>query len=273
MNEVIEIRDDFDLEKIRLSGQAFRILRTGGNSEAPAYSFFYRGNRLDIQQVEPVRYKISSSRETFDKVWRPYFDLDRNYSEIRSCARGKNEFLDVALDFGRGLRILRQDPWEMVVTFIVSQRRSMPAIATAVDKIARNFGNYNKGLDYFEFPTPERICEVSQDEIRDCGVGYRAPYIQDAAQKVASGEVDLQKCETLGDEALFETLTSVSGVGPKVANCIMLFGYARLSRAPVDVWIERVINEQFAGKDPFPDFGDVAGIIQQYMFFWRTQNK
>ena len=266
MSTVVTVEDDFDLEKIRLSGQIFRMTKEGED-----YRLIHGNHQLKIQQENDSKFLVSCSKEEFEQLWQPYFDLGRNYADIRRKFKGQNAFVDMTLDFGRGLRILRQDPWEMIVTFIISQRRSMPAIATAVDKLCTLYGE-DCG-EFFSFPTAEKLCSLTENDIRECGVGYRAPYILDAANKVVSGELSLEVCKNLPDDDLFNKLCEIKGVGTKVANCIMLFGFARTSRAPVDVWIERVITEEFAGKNPFPTFGEYAGIIQQYMFYWKTQNK
>ena len=265
MSSLITIEDDFDLQKIRLSGQIFRMTKDGEE-----YRLVHGNHQLKIKQKNDSKFLVSCSEEEFEHLWQPYFDLGRNYSNIRKQYQGQNSFVDMTLEFGRGLRILHQDPWEMIVTFIISQRRSMPAIVTAVDKLCTLYGE-DLG-DFFAFPSAEKLCTLTENDIRECGVGYRAPYILDAANKVATGELSLEVSEKLPDDELFEKLCEIKGVGTKVANCIMLFGFARTSRAPVDVWIQRIIDEEFAGTNPFPTYGNHAGIIQQYMFYWKTQN-
>lgn len=180
-------------------------------------------------------------------------------------------FLTQAEQAGRGLRILRQDPWEMLITFIISQRKNIPAIRQAVEKLAVLYGHPVKEM-LFTFPTPEELGSASEADLRAAGLGYRAPYVKDAADKVLSGELDLEALGKLDDEALFEKLMTVKGVGKKVANCICLFGFGRTSRAPVDVWIERAIS-LCGGVDPFPAFGEYAGIMQQYAFYYMTHQK
>ena len=271
MSTIIKIEDDFDLEKIMYSGQVFTLKKEESGKEEPLYSVFSGNHFLKIRETSSETYEVSCSREEFDSFWANYFDLNRNYSKLRASLFGKNDFLDESLKFGKGLRILRQDPWEMIVTFIISQRRSMAAIRCAVAKIVKMFGDERD--DFVHFPSPETLARASSADVRACGVGYRAEYIIDAAQKVLSGEISISECEKLSDEDLFLKLCEIKGVGEKVANCIMLFGFGRTSRAPVDVWIKRVIDEAFNGKNPFPDYGDVAGIVQQYMFYWKTQHK
>ena len=345
MTSVIKITDDFDLEKIRCSGQIFRMKKVavdGGAHHAHhahhAYTLINGSNILQIQELESSsavstegtasaakiidalsnkvlkaseltsrEYLISCSQDEVKKIWHPFFDLGRNYVQIRKQFSGKNDFIDDCLSFGRGLRILKQDPWEMIVTFIISQRKSMPAIATCVEKLCAAFGDrisferaqsaavlggsaqcgstqYSaaQGIavlsgstqgDLYTFPSAEKLAALNEDTLLKCGLGYRAAYVLDAARKVNSSELSIQECKDLPDEELFSKLCEIRGVGSKVANCIMLFGFGRTSCAPIDVWISRVIDQEFAGTNPFPTFGSYAGIIQQYMFFWKTQHK
>lgn len=370
MTSVIKITDDFDLEKIRCSGQIFRMKKVavdGGAHHAHhahhAYTLINGSNILQIQELESSsavstegtasaakiidapsnkvlkaseltsrEYLISCSQDEFKKIWHPFFDLGRNYVQIRKQFSGKNDFIDDCLSFGRGLRILKQDPWEMIVTFIISQRKSMPAIATCVEKLCAAFGdrisferaqgaavlggsaqcgsaqysaaqcntaqsrstqcssaqsdsaqnkaaqkntaqNHSNQNNFYTFPSAEKLAALSEDTLLKCGLGYRAAYVLDAARKVNSGELSIKECKDLPDEELFSKLCEIRGVGLKVANCIMLFGFGRTSCAPIDVWISRVIDQEFAGTNPFPTFGSYAGIIQQYMFFWKTQHK
>lgn len=291
MTTAIKITDDFDIEKIAKSGQCFRMkkinhfsksedeCRAVSKCENPIFCNIASGHYIEIQKSNDTKneWLVSCTKKEFDDFWKNYFDLGRSYRNIRKNATGQNGFVDMTLDYGKGLRILKQDPWEMIVTFIISQRRSMPAIATAVDKICTLCGEelqtQNECTIKHSFPTPEALLNLTESDIRNCGVGYRAPYILDAAKKVSSEELDLELCKKLDDDELFSKLCTIKGVGTKVANCIMLFGFSRTKRAPVDVWIQRVIDQDFKGVNPFSEMGENAGIIQQYFFFYKTQNK
>lgn len=262
------IKDDFDLEKIMNSGQVFRIQKSDNDS----YCIVHQDKILYISKDGSNTYNVSCDQRTWNETWRDYFDLNRDYSKIRKDYAGNNNFVDVTMNFGQGLRILKQDPWEMLITFIISQRKSMKAIKSSIDKICLQFGVCLDD-EIYKFPSPQNLCQASISEIQACGVGYRADYIKSAAESVATGALDLCSCAKKDDGELFYELCKVKGVGTKVANCIMLFGFGRVGRAPIDVWIERVIQDEFGGVNPFPEFGDVAGIIQQYFFFFKTQNK
>ncbi|MDO4842505.1 MAG: 8-oxoguanine DNA glycosylase, N-terminal domain-containing protein, partial [Phoenicibacter congonensis] len=152
MAATVTISDDFDLEKIRKSGQCFRITRRDDEG-SPVFTVVSKNHYLEMStsSSNANEWNISCTKKEFSDFWATYFDLDRSYEEIRNAAECDNAFLNEALYFGRGLRILKQDPWEMIVTFIISQRRSMPAIATAVDKICHCFGDDNG--KFFEFPS------------------------------------------------------------------------------------------------------------------------
>jgi N-glycosylase/DNA lyase len=239
-------------------------------------------------------FAVSCSAETWQRVWEPYFDLARNYAAIRAKAAGQVPFLDAAMATGAGLRILRQDPWEMLVSFIISQRKSIPAIRTSVEALCTNFGqelpvpalpaaasnSENHASDTFDilgggqtvhaFPTPDALCRATDAQLASCGLGYRVPYVRSAAQMVQSGEIDLEACAKMPDEQLFLELQRVHGVGKKVANCVCLFAFGRTAMVPIDVWIQRVIDEECAGQNPFLQFGNAAGIMQQYAFYHMT---
>ena len=176
------------------------------------------------------------------------------------------------MEYGRGIRVLWQDEWEMLVSFIISQRKSIPAIRRAVELLSERFGE-RLGSDsegpVYAFPTAEALCCAGEQALQECGLGYRTRYVLHAAQQAAEGTLDLKKLASLPDEALFARLMELDGVGKKVANCVCLFGYGRVGRVPVDVWIERLIRDEFAGQDPFPQFGPEAGVVQQYLFFYK----
>lgn len=271
----VQITDDFNLSKIADCGQCFRARKLDDGS----VRYISGEDVLLIREDAPHRFQVSCTGEEWETVWSRYFDLSRNYSRIRDICENEfaeeepetADFLHAAAEAGRGLRILRQDPWEMLVTFIISQRKNMPAIASAVEKLSDLYGHtLSEGL--CTFPAPDELIQAEERDLRAVGLGYRAPYIRDATEKVLSGELDLEAMKNLDDDELFEKLMTVKGVGKKVANCICLFGYGRTGRSPVDVWIERAI-EKCGGVDPFPRFGEYAGIMQQYVFYYMTHNK
>ena len=267
----IHIEDDFSLEKIAISGQCFRVKRF----ENGVYRFIKSGHVLYIKKIGEGAYEISCGMEEWRAIWEEYFDLGRDYGGLRNRAEGKSEYVRLALNCGQGLRVLRQDPWEMLITFIISQRKSIPAISKSVEALARRYGRPVK-TDYetvYTFPGPKELSCATEEELSACGLGYRVSYVQDAVRQAVSGLIDLEGMAQLEDEQLFDVLLGIRGVGRKVANCVCLFGYGRMSRVPVDVWISRVIEEECQGKDPFPLFGAEAGIIQQFVFYYKRNQR
>ena len=264
----VQITDDFDLDKILASGQCFRPQKQADGW----YRFLSGKHLLFLKPQGSGEYAVRCEPGMWEQFWHGYFDLDRSYSALRGKLDGQNDFLQRAMEYGRGIRVLRQDAWEMLVTFIISQRKSIPAIRTAVNLLAECCGEplYNEGgKTVYAFPSAEALCRAGEQTLQQCGLGYRTRYVLHAAQQAADGTLDLKALEALPDEALFARLMELDGVGKKVANCVCLFGYGRVGRVPVDVWIERLIREEFAGQDPFPQFGQEAGIVQQYLFFYK----
>ena len=166
--------------------------------------------------------------------------------------------------------MLRQDPWEMLVSFIISQRKNIPAIKYCIEAICSRYGEPIEcaGETQFSFPSPHRLASLEESHFLACSLGYRAKYVLSAARQIASGALDLSAIATLDDEALFSALLSVSGVGEKVANCVMLFGYHRLARFPRDVWINRMEAREYGGAFPLERYLDSAGALQQYLFYY-----
>lgn len=262
----IEIQDDFDLEKTASCGQCFRAKLLGNG----LFRFVSGNHIIYMKDIGNHQFSVSCTDHEWKEIWTRYFDLDRSYKSLYYEEREKHEFVRKAMDCGRGIRILRQDPWEMLVTFIISQRKSIPAISKSVEALSEKYGHPIK-TDHeiiYSFPTPEEMAHASIEELQKCGLGYRVPYIYDAVQKVASGSLDLAALADFNDADLFQELLTVQGVGKKVANCICLFGYGRIARVPVDVWIARAVDEDCCGEDPFPLFESNAGIIQQYVFYY-----
>lgn len=268
---IVTISDDFDLGKITSSGQCFRAKKLQDGS----FRFITGNNVLYIANIEKNSYTISCDEETWNRTWVPYFSLETNYRGIRSRASGLHPFIDQAIKEGCGLRILRQEPWEMLLTFIISQRKSIPAIASCVEQIADQFGTaiITPRERIMTFPKPEQMKSATLQDLQKCSLGYRSRYVLDAISRVLSGELQLGELYNLDDAQLVDALLQVKGIGNKVANCIGLFSYGRLAMVPVDVWINRAISDQCAGCDPFPLYGNVAGVIQQYVFFYQKSHQ
>ncbi len=266
-----EIKDDFDLDKIAASGQCFRTRRFADGG----YRFICQDQILYIRPAGQDRFAVSCSEADWQHVWTAYFDLEQNYRKIRQKEQGKNEFVDAAMDFGRGIRVLRQEPWETLLTFLISQRKNIPAISKAVEALSSGYGPVITTTyeTLHAFPSPAALAGVTEENLRDCGLGYRAPYVLDAVRRVLSGDLDLKVLASLSDEELLAQLKSVRGVGKKVAGCVALFAYGRMDCVPVDVWISRAIEEDCKGTSPFSLYPGDAGIIQQYIFYYERSEK
>ena len=267
---LIEIDDYFDLDRIIDSGQTFRARKIDDNT----YRFISMGNILYISMdsSDKCSYNISCTSKEWSDYWYSYFDLDRNYKEIVP----KDDFTKRCSDYSKGIRILRQDPFEMLISFIISQRKSIPAIRTSIEEICTRFGTpihttYNERIHLF--PTPAQLALDKNNKLNECKLGYRLPYINDAITTILNNPHFLEDGYNMKDEELLEHLMSIKGVGIKVANCIALFAYNRLSLAPVDTWIQRIIDTKYNGISPFTYYGDNAGIIQQYMFYYAITHK
>lgn len=268
---LVEIRDDFDLEKISLSGQCFRVRRF--NNEL--YRFISGDEVVYIREAGKHKFYVSCSVDKWNKVWNPYFDLSRCYNGIFNRECDKHPFIHEVMVYGRGLRILHQNPWEMLITFIISQRKSIPSISKSVDTLALRYGHRieTKYEILYSFPTPYEMANVSKKELAECRLGYRTQYVLDAIRQVLAGSLDLDVLLTFSDEQLVEELQTVYGVGKKVANCVALFAYGRTACVPIDVWIARAIENNCKGKSPFYLFKENAGIIQQYVFYYEKNHQ
>lgn len=267
----VHIPDFFDLNKIADSGQCFRAVPLSDGS----YRFLTGDQVLYIRKVSAERYEVSCDGDTWENIWSPYFDLGRNYRDISGSISEKDAFLSQAAQAGAGIRILRQDPWETLVTFIISQRKSIPAIRSMVELLSERYGTpiQTPTETLYTFPTALQMRDVSEEEFRVCKAGYRAPYLCDAVQQVLSGRLDLGSIAALPDQELIAALETVRGVGVKVANCVALFAYGRMACAPVDTWIQKVIQREYQGQSPFAGYGAVAGIMQQYFFYYAQNHK
>lgn len=267
----IAITDDFDLSKIARSGQCFRVKEL----EDGRFRFITGREVLYIRQQSAGGFEVSCPEEIWHRVWVPYFDLARSYCPIQAIIPDSDPYMQLAAKEGRGIRILRQDAWEMLVTFIISQRKSIPAIQNSVELLARRFGEavITPYETLYTFPTAAELAAAETGELTACKLGYRVPYIQDAVAKVLSGQIDLAALAGLPDAELFKTLKTIRGVGDKVANCICLFSYGRMGAAPIDTWIHKIIAQEYGGHNPFPAYGEYAGILQQFAFYYAIAHK
>lgn len=261
----IETDDDFDLDKIFDCGQCFRWNKNDDGS----YTGVAMGKAATIKKDSSGIY-ITGTKEDYDNIWHDYFDMDNNYRQIRQglCI---DEYMKNASDFGAGIRILRQDKWEALCSFIISQCNNIPRIKRIVETFSRCFGDEISfcGDTYYAFPTAEKTAGLTIEDLAPLRCGYRAPYIIDAAKAVQNGDIDLESLSSASLSDAVKALRSLNGVGEKVANCAILFSLHKLDAFPVDVWMKKAISQHY-GKDFDPNvFGPFAGIGQQYMFYYQ----
>lgn len=261
----IKISDDFDLKKIAESGQCFRPREIASGK----YLFITKEHVLQMEKAQKDIYNVSCDEAEWEKIWIPYFDLDIDYKSRRKAIPKEDSFMVSAAELGKGIRILNQDPFEMLISFIISQRKSIPAIRSSVEKICDIYGkDINTDFGKFKsFPDALDIRNKGFDGLSQCSLGYRLPYITEVVNAVNSGEINLEKIKKYSDEDLISYLMNIKGVGIKVASCIALFAYNRGGIAPVDVWINRVIENEYNGVSPFPGYKENSGLYQQYAFY------
>ncbi len=277
MSYITKILDNFDPRKIAESGQAFRI-HPIDDSHVELVAF---GRYLQIADLGKDEYAFSCGEAEFSDIWLPYFDLDTDYRKIIKSIDKQDTYLMDAAAYGKGIRILRQDIFEMVISYIISQRRSIPSITTCVDRLSERYGKKIKAPKlsspfvtpakdvYYAFPTPNELKDATSEEISSIGAGYRTPYILSAIDDFVSGKLDPDALSLLPDDELYSVLTSMFGVGVKVANCIMLFAFHRTGRFPVDVWVQRIQDKYYNGSFDYGRYPQAAGIMQQFMFYYE----
>ena len=266
------------MKKIAESGQIFRF-----NVYDDEYSLV-AGDKLLFIKEDDDGYILSCSESEFEEFWTDYFDLRLDYSDFEKNIPADDLFLTNAARYSYGIRILNQDKWEMLISFIISQRKSIPAIKSSIEKLAKTYGkkidmqvpdfikNIDKNSEFFAFPTPKALADASIDDLNACSLGYRSPYIEASAKAVYRGDIDLEDLSKLDDNELLAALMSLKGVGIKVANCVALFGYHRIAAFPIDVWIKRMIDEHYAGEFPLKLYDGYAGVSQQYIFYYGRES-
>lgn len=278
---IIEHIRDFDLEETLECGQCFRYERTGDES----YLIVAKDRLLRVQQKEDSLIFYDTSMEEYQSIWEEYFDLARDYDSIKRTLIERDPVLEEAIRMKPGIHILNQDFFEMLLTFIISQNKQIPHIRQIVEMISVKFGTCvgrYQGKDYFAFPTPEQLSMVEEETFRECKVGFRAPYLVDAIQKVVSGTITQKSFEGRSNEEILQLLQTIKGVGEKVAHCVLLFGLSRKDAFPIDVWMKRVLENLYFGKDTKREvlqefarhqYGDYGGFAQQYLFVYAREKK
>ena len=262
-NEKVEITgvSDFDLLKTFECGQCFRW-----NVDNGVYTGVAFGRAARLYRCGDSIF-FSGSIKDFEAVWRNYFDLDRDYAKIRQklCI---DDFMSRATVFGEGIRILRQDKWEALCSFIISQNNNIPRIKKIVETLCREFGDVIdfEGNQLYSFPSAEKLAPLNSKQLDPLRCGYRAEYIIKSAQMVADGAIDLDDLSLGSPDTARTELKKLHGVGDKVADCVMLFGLHMLDTFPLDVWMKRAVAQHYSPDFDPSIFSPYAGIAQQYIF-------
>lgn len=257
----------FSVEKIFDCGQCFRF----DPDPEGGVSGIYRSRKYRFTQESDDCVRIyNTSKADFDENLFDFLSLDLDYEAMNSDIEtrfGGDNTIKEAISAGKGIRILRQDAFETLISFIISQNNNIPRIKKLVEALCRECGE-KKG-DGYAFPTPEAIVELGVDKLREMKTGFRAAYIYDAATKVAEGEIDLEKLKELDTDTALTELQRIKGVGLKVASCVALFGLNKLDTFPVDVWIKRVLEKYYPEGLDINTLGDYRGLSQQYLFYYE----
>lgn len=250
-----------ELEPTLDSGQCFRFRR----EEDGCWTGVAGQHPLTLRETSDGLLFIGIAREEFEGFWRGYFDLDRDYEAI-VAGFPDDERLQECLRFAPGVRILCQEGFETLISFLFSQNNNVPRIKGIIERLCRSFGDpIGEGL--YGFPSPERLAALSEENLAPLRCGWRGAYVLDAARKVASGTVDLKTVAALPIGEARQALQTIKGVGPKVAECVLLYGLGRLEAFPLDVWMKRAMAQFFPGYTP-ESFGPYAGVAQQAVFHY-----
>ncbi len=281
---ILKNPDSFELKDIFECGQCFRWNKQPDGSFTGVFGY----NVLNIKkQGKDIIFEGICEKNIKETV-ENYFDLNRNYEEIKETLAKIDNNMKISIEYGKGIRILNQDLWETIISFIISANNNIPRIKGIIERLAKNYGDEikYKGTTYYTFPTPEQLKNVSVKQYRELGVGFRDVRLYETTKKILEKQVDLvslrQNPNTL---EVREELLKLSGVGPKVADCILLFSdLKRFDVFPIDVWVRRVMNDLYI-KEPDENkvskkqiekiarqkFGDLQGLAQQYLFYWRRE--
>ena len=266
-------QSDFELAHIFECGQCFRWNKNDDGS----YTGVIKDGVLNVKKVSG-NVEICTNIDDFSIV-SEYLDLGTDYSKIKKILSENDENIREALKYGSGIRILNQDPWEMLISFIISAANNIPRISKTIENISRTYGKkvVFDEKEFYLFPTPYELSKASKDDLRALGLGFRDKYIYGATKLVLDGQIDLKHISELPYKEAKKCLTSIPGVGEKVADCILLFSMKKKEAFPVDTWIKKVMGELYVDSHNVKKisefakskFGEYAGIAQQYLFYWR----
>lgn len=274
--------NSFNLEHIFECGQCFRWNKKDDGSYVGVVGENVINIKKNDNDIVVKSYGKDDIREIFDN----YFDMNRDYETIKNELRKIDENMKNSISYGEGIRLLNQDLWETIISFIISANNNIPRIKGIIERISKRFGNKIEwnGVEYYTFPTPDKLGKACVEDLRNLGLGFRDVRVYETTRLVLNGEIDFDKLhKEKNTEKVREELLTLPGVGPKVADCILLFStLKRLDVFPIDVWVRRVMNDLYIHKEDESKvdkklvlnianekFGDLQGIAQQYLFYWK----
>lgn len=280
---IIENCKTFEPKHIFDCGQCFRW----NIQEDGSYTGVFKENVLNVKKEKDRIIFTGICKGNIKDIVKDYFDFDTNYEEIKEKLSNVDEYLKESIEFGSGIRILNQDLWETIISFIISANNNIPRIKGIIEKISKQYGNkiiWNNE-EYYTFPTPEELGKVSVDDLRKLGLGFRDKRVYETTKIILEGSIKLQELKQEKDTIILkEKLLTLPGVGPKVADCIMLFGLKRFEVFPIDVWVRRVMNDLYIKNEDetkinkkeieklaVDKYKNLAGLAQQYLFYWKRE--
>lgn len=281
---IISDLNSFEPKHIFECGQCFRWNKQLDES----YTGIFGKNVINVKKEDNKIIFKGIADGNIEEICNKYFDLDRDYEQIKLKLSAIDDNIKTSIQYGQGIRLLNQDLWETIISFIISANNNIPRIKGIIEKICKKYGNkilFNE-REYYTFPTPEELLKAEMVDLRNLGLGFRDIRVYETTRKIVNNDVNLQKLQQNKDtNCVRETLLTLPGVGPKVADCILLFStLKRLEVFPIDVWIRRIINELYIKNEneakvnkkqieqiAKEKYGNLAGIAQQYLFYWKRE--
>jgi len=280
---VIKNIDSFRLKDIFECGQCFRWNKNDDGS----YIGVINNTVVKVQQYENRIEFTGSDNSEFEKVIKDYFDINTDYSNYKKDLIKVDQYMAESVEFGNGIRILNQDLWETIISFIISANNNIPRIKKIIENLSRTYGNkiVFEEKEYYSFPTMQSLSKASIQDLRKLGLGFRDKRIFNTTKMIMSGKINLDGIKNMQDTDLMrEKLLELDGVGPKVADCILLFALHRFDVFPIDVWVRRVMNDLYIHcteedrvnkreilKLADEKYGKIKGLAQQYLFYWKRE--
>ncbi|MTI66778.1 MAG: 8-oxoguanine DNA glycosylase [Firmicutes bacterium] len=277
-NIIIKNIKNFIPEHIFECGQCFRWEK----NEDGSYTLVAYKKVINVLKNGNDLYIRNTNMKDFKEIWYNYFDLDTDYEEIKRKL-SNDKVLKEAIKFGEGIRILNQDEWEILISFIISANNRIPMIKRAIEKLSKEYGEFIEnfeGKDYYTFPKAKDLYNLTIEDVKKCSTGFRAKYIVKAAKIVYNKEINPYNIKNLQTDKARKDLMKFSGVGPKVSDCIMLFSMNKRDAFPIDVWVKRIMEYFYLENDEKlkniqkyaqNKFMDLAGFAQQYLFYYARE--